>query len=290
MIYIGLPKIDGARPVSSLPWGRETIVVHDKSNEATYGRHTAPFSIKTVRAGSEHYETHGFFEKVGPNDYLVLNDDQQYQSAITDDDGITETQCVFFSKKMVAESLVQTSDLENARADGRCIELAGVKRVMPDGLRSLMNALPALCREGPLAAESAIVRILQRIFEIEAPHIGRADDLSALRSATRRELLRRCEIGRAYLRANVANEVTLEEVAAIAKLSSTHFLRAYKQCFGVTPIVDLRNYRIDYAARLIEQRAANVSEAALAAGYRDFSAFSRAFRRRRKIAPSSLVR
>ncbi|NJM35752.1 MAG: hypothetical protein HC850_14830 [Rhodomicrobium sp.] len=77
-----LPGVNRAAAASVLPWGEETIVIHDVAACAVYGRHVAPLSLKTTIAGDERYRIDGPAQTVRPGMHLIVNDGQRYESAI----------------------------------------------------------------------------------------------------------------------------------------------------------------------------------------------------------------
>jgi AraC-like DNA-binding protein len=293
MQFAPLPDPTDPHAPHRYPWGRETIVVHDRTKRAAYGLHTAPLSIKTVTRGEERYRVHGFEETVRPGECLVVNAAQAYESAIEADEPV-ETLCVFYSaadaRDAAASTLADEGLLDDPEARAPAFEFAGVKRASSGALAILLARLPAL-RHAPLLERQHFgLRLLAAAQAWERPHWAAAAALSAARASTRAELYRRCLIGRACLEASYADEVSLPMLAAAAGLSRTHFLRAYKGCFGETPYRALRRRRLERAAALLRDGNHSVTDAALAVGYGDFSAFARAFKAHHGVQPSALRR
>lgn len=292
MLFARLPDPSDPDSARSYPWGRETIVVHDRATRAVYGRHTAPLSLKAVLRGEERYNVHGFFETVGPGEALIVNADQDYESAI-EADAPVETLCVFFSsaERLEGERVALTDEalLDDPQAHVPAVEFAAVKRALTPGLSGAIAALPMLRHAPLLMRQEHAARLVLAMLQAELTHGRMAQRVDAVRSSTRAELARRCAIGRAYIDACYADELSLPQLAQAAGLSRTHFLRAYKRCFDETPAQTLRRRRLDRAAGLLAS-GASVTETALAVGYGDFSAFARAFRRRHGVAPSAFAR
>ena len=131
----------------------------------------------------------------------------------------------------------------------------------------------ALSGEGlpPMAAEE-IARLVMA-HAIEARHGGRRPRGSGHPLDPRRTA-RVAE----FMAVNLHRPLTLADLASVAALSRTHFLRAYRARHGLTPSRGLEAMRALRAARLIAE-GARVAEAARAAGYDDNHAFRSAFRR-----------
>ena len=293
MLFKPLPDPDDRRVLKHYLWGAETIVVHDRASSASYDRHTAPLSLKIVRSGSERYNVHGFHEAVIPGEFLVVNDDQPYESLIDADEPV-ETMCVFFSRQEVLDAarlpLTDAALVDDPDTEASKFEFPAVKRRADSRLSLLTGAIPTLRGAPTLARQEFSARLLTALIDHERPHWRTKDRLDALRPSTRAELFRRCLIGRAYIDAVFETDIALLDVARVAGLSRTHFLRSFTRCFGQTPYQALRQRRLERAAELLRSRYGSVTDVALAVGYNNFSAFARSFRAFHGVAPSKFAR
>jgi AraC-like DNA-binding protein len=75
-------------------------------------------------------------------------------------------------------------------------------------------------------------------------------------------------------------------LARLAEMSSSRFARLVKRVFQLTPGQLIAQARIQAASRLLEETAQSVAEVAIACGYCDHSAFTRAFRAATGVTPS----
>lgn len=80
---------------------------------------------------------------------------------------------------------------------------------------------------------------------------------------------------------------SVEELARISAVSSFHFTRMFKKIFGCPPYRYLLKCRIEKSMRLLEQSNASISEIALECGFSDAAAFSKSFRKWKKITPGA---
>ncbi len=293
MQFKPLPDPDNLKVLKHFLWGAETIVVHDRASSAAYSRHTAPLSLKLVRSGSERYNVHGFYEAIIPGEFLVVNEAQPYESAI-DADAPVETMCVFFSRHEALDAarlkLADAALVDDPNAEASNFEFPAVKRRAESGLWRVMDAIPTLRGAPTLARQEFSAHLLTALIDDERPHWRTNDKLDALRPSTRAELYRRCLIGRAYIDAVFETDIALPDIARVAGLSRTHFLRSFTRCFGQTPYQVLRQRRLEHAAELLRTRYGSVTDVALAVGYNNFSAFTRAFRAFHGMAPSMFAR
>ncbi|WP_407526971.1 helix-turn-helix transcriptional regulator [Methylobacterium oryzisoli] len=89
----------------------------------------------------------------------------------------------------------------------------------------------------------------------------------------------------AYIEENLAGAVTVEALAARARLSAGYFGRAFKASFGETPHTYILRRRMDRARRLMRETAAPLAAIALECGMADQSHFGRTFRRFTGMSP-----
>jgi AraC family transcriptional regulator len=91
----------------------------------------------------------------------------------------------------------------------------------------------------------------------------------------------------AYMRENLANSVSLEELAQQAHLSRFHLLRLFKRAYGETPLKRLTRLRMTEAKRCLQQGGLSISEIAARCGYENPAHFASAFRRVEGVAPTA---
>jgi AraC family transcriptional regulator len=82
-----------------------------------------------------------------------------------------------------------------------------------------------------------------------------------------------------YIEENLSENISLAELAELARLSIFHFSRAFKQSFGMPPHRYHTSRRIERAKVLLAKPNQSVTEIALDMGFSDTSSFTAAFRR-----------
>ena len=91
---------------------------------------------------------------------------------------------------------------------------------------------------------------------------------------------------RDYVLEHLADNISVEALAAIVGLSRFHFARAFKQSEGVTPHRFLLQCRVRRAQELLAGTELPLAQIALAAGFSDQSHCSRRFRELVGLTPS----
>jgi AraC family transcriptional regulator len=81
-----------------------------------------------------------------------------------------------------------------------------------------------------------------------------------------------------YIEENLHQDISLAELAAIARLSPYHFCRAFKETVGEPPHRYQMNRRIEQAKTLLAKPSLSVSDVATTVGYGSLSRFSALFR------------
>jgi AraC family transcriptional regulator len=152
-------------------------------------------------------------------------------------------------------------------------------------IRQIMLALgDALGRGVPdLYAETSAHLLAMRLLlhhgsRVAEPRQAGGGESARLRRAT------------AYMRENLAEDVSLEELSRQAGLSRFHFLRVFKQAHGETPFRHLARLRMRRAAELLGATELAVTQVAFECGYENPGHFASAFRRATGVSPREFRR
>jgi AraC-like DNA-binding protein len=113
----------------------------------------------------------------------------------------------------------------------------------------------------------------RRYDEIEAPSCGLAPWQRARITS--------------YVDANLAKRLSTAELAALVRLSTSHFRRAFKASLGCSPHEYVIQCRIARAKTLMLETGISLAQIALECGLADQAHLSRLFRRRVGISPSA---
>jgi AraC family transcriptional regulator len=88
-----------------------------------------------------------------------------------------------------------------------------------------------------------------------------------------------------YIRANIASNIAVTDLAAHVNMSPSHFARVFKASFGVTPYRFVMQERIAGAKAMLASADVSASEAAMAFGFASQSHFVKVFRQFTGVTP-----
>jgi AraC family transcriptional regulator, arabinose operon regulatory protein len=88
-----------------------------------------------------------------------------------------------------------------------------------------------------------------------------------------------------FIHANLAQALTVREVARAACTSPSHLAYLFASQMGSAPMQYVERLRLEQAAKMLRHSALPISEIAAAAGYRDAEYFSNRFRRNNGLSP-----
>jgi transcriptional regulator GlxA family with amidase domain len=90
-----------------------------------------------------------------------------------------------------------------------------------------------------------------------------------------------------YLEKNYSEPVSPSSLAKVANLTPARFARVIKRIYQLTPNQLISKTRLTAAAKMLRETDRSISEIAIASGFYDHSAFTRAFRTSLGLSPSA---
>ncbi len=92
------------------------------------------------------------------------------------------------------------------------------------------------------------------------------------------------------IQARFSENISLDEMAAEARLSAFHFARMFKESVGATPRVYLTRLRVEKACELLKTTNLSVTEIALEVGYSSNQVLARVFLKHKGMSPTDFRR
>jgi len=84
---------------------------------------------------------------------------------------------------------------------------------------------------------------------------------------------------RHYIDGNYSRDLTIDQLAAMARLSPFHFIRVFREAFGQTPHQYVRDRRLTRAKELLITTPQPITEICDQIGFQSLGSFSSLFRR-----------
>lgn len=91
-----------------------------------------------------------------------------------------------------------------------------------------------------------------------------------------------------YIEQHYNDDITVESLASLAGLSRFHFSRLFKSLTNKTVTEYINKIRLDKAEYFLRNTTMSISEIALSSGFNDIYYFSKIFKKKRGLSPSSL--
>ncbi|GBF73487.1 hypothetical protein PA598K_01779 [Paenibacillus sp. 598K] len=93
-----------------------------------------------------------------------------------------------------------------------------------------------------------------------------------------------------YITRHYQKPLTLDELATVGSMTSSHLCRLFKQLTGSRPIEYMNYLRVNRAASMLESGDCSILEAAMDNGYQHLSYFARQFKKFKHMTPSDYKR
>ncbi len=259
------------------------------------GQHQSRWTVRAVLHGYQSYQSQGRRQLLHEGNLLILPEGEYYQSEIQEERNV-EAVIVAFQSTFIRQATyaLQSSDRQLIDApfdESDSPPFWGNAYARTAKINQLLKAFKiGILREfqDELWYTEKYTGLWSALLDLHGLLRQQADHLCAKKASTREELLRRLQIGRDYLEAQLAQPLNLGQLSQEAQLSPYHFLRLFKAAYGQTPFQYLRQARMRRAVYLLEHSSLSIATVAEAVGYTDQSAFTRAFKAHTKQAPLAL--
>ena len=130
-----------------------------------------------------------------------------------------------------------------------------------------------------------------KVLELIALHISQVliGSPQSTPSMTQKDM-ERIYAARDILLQNAVSPPLLTELAQQVDLSETKLTQGFRQVFNTSVFNYLHNYRLEQACQLLKTDSLNIQEIAQSVGYSSFSSFTKAFKKKFKVPPSTYLK
>lgn len=208
--------------------------------------------------------------RLHPGEALLLPPGQRHAECVVDQHPCCVTWIGFDANRPTApwthRAIPLGDDLEEAAGITRLIarEQSHGGRFMAERVSLLLQTLLVLITRRALGPE----------FQPVAP------------SSLNRQQRACMEAAALYFRQNIADSLSIAQVAAYYSLCPTYFSRLFHRHHGITPNAYLHRARLEAAAALLDRSVLSVKEVARRCGFSDSAHFCKAFRKHYLSRPS----
>ncbi len=270
------------------------VVVNASATNIHYAEHAGPLSIKYVVKGNEYYVTNRCKYRVSPDNFLVLNQWQNYESYIDSEENV-ESFAVFFMPKFVSavlNSLATSSDklLENPFGNNSDIQIWFFEKLYVRDriiVPALLNLRNLLTSPDENILPEQIYFLLEGLMETHRNVCKEISRIAMVRTSTRAETYRRLNIAKDYIESCFSEAVNLDILSKAACMNKYYLLRTFKKYFGKTPYQYLKSVRLNEAKKLLENTSKSISEISSNVGFEFISSLSQVFNQKYKLSPKA---
>ena len=153
------------------------------------------------------------------------------------------------------------------------------------GANKVLNCMQSILREMQ-EREQAHQMVCQAYMDILVVQLMRNTSTSMTQVADSSPTNRQCATVRRYIDNHYKEQLTLDLLAAEAKVNKYYLAHAYKQTYGISPINYMIARRIQAGKRLLLETDLSLSQISGILGFSSASYFSQSFRKAEAISPA----
>jgi AraC family transcriptional regulator len=257
-----------------------TLLTETTAKPYTFPQHIPGPGILTLLSGAGRFILNGESIPLDPTRYLVIDEGTRLSIRLPRPD--TQPLFLFFRSETVTEALTKQ------HADFCWLErLHPLNDTLKERLEWLVRFGSSCSSFSALKADAMIRDILLDLVRQARAAEATAERLAVSRRSTRIGLYKRLSLAREWIDANYPSSLPLESMAEAAQLNRQHFLRMFRDCFGLTPHQYLIDVRLTAARKLLSETNEPITSICRMTGFESPPSFSSLFRNRFGASPKA---
>lgn len=283
-----------------LPSRGLNTVNHSKVKE--YDEHTRSSSacgVKFVLSGTETYIINNKKHMVGANQFLLINRGQEYSCTVRDKEYV-EGICLYLDNGLLQKTYRHMQESAESLLDNPCSNKGGqlefyetIHYASDNFHRFLSNEVVKIKSEKDKALYDIDNFYFEAAYNLLLSQYTTGKEIQkikALKNSTRKEIYKRVNMARAIIDSDVSRQPDIASLSRECGLSEFHFLRSFKEAFGITPHQYLLSKRMQQSRKLLEEGNHSITNIAYMVGFSDVFAFSKCFKKYFNSSPAHFIR
>ena len=271
--------------------GWPTAILNVKTRQAQRKDIIGPFSLFLNVAGWSTVQVGGKDLSINENAFVVTNPGERYDLLIKDR---AETLNIHFGEKFFEQALhsLQTKEeilMEDPEDVAYNLHIPFHTFFRTSSFnRQIQKIMATYHSHNNDQREEALLDLLILVLRQNRDQMKSFGLPSARKASTRAELQKRIVTALDYIHVHYADAVTLDQLAQVCCLSKFHFLRVFKEVFGLSPYQFIKQLRVQKALELIRETHLPLRHIALQVGMGEGSALSKLIYRQTGNYPSGI--
>ncbi len=281
------------RRSQSLGW--PTVILNVNARRVERPQIDGPLSLFMNRRGVSRCRVDGHEAHIHENTYFLSNAGQEYSLFV--DDEATETFNIHFGDTFVRDavhsfthSAKQALDnpFDSAHSTITPIHFFEHRYRHDEEFTAITNNIYRIQHTpepSTLLIEERLYGLLSYLVRQHHNEARVVERLSATKHATRHEAYKFLLRARDVMDTFFMDNLSLDDIAAAACMSKFHFLRWFKEAFGITPHQYIIQRRLAQAQHLLAHTTLPIADIVLMVGFESIGSFSTLFSAKTSISP-----
>jgi AraC family transcriptional regulator len=274
--------------------GFPSVIINTRVHESYRPDITGPISLFLNLAGTSHCFTDGRTVAVNGPNFFISNRFQKYTLEIDSKEPVETFNIHFgehFSEGVLGALLTPADKILNDGPQQSVHTVAFYNRLYrcDENIFRLARSLQQTQSENyfdKLLFDEQLEQLLVYLLRNHRHILQQVARLPAIKPATKLELFKRLSLATDYMHTCNYQDMDLDQLAATACLSKYHFLRLFRQAYGLSPHQYIQQLRLEKAKLLLIQTSFAVQDIADMLGFENSQSFSRFFFRATGAYPS----